>query len=141
MRRLTPIAAGQSDRSGGAPGGQVGGEERSADDDERRAHERGRIERAHGEEQSLQPPGDYEGHGEATGDVRTRRKFALGCGEYLANSLRAVHDLAASLGRGSQSVLRNAISARLSSAGRFNPYWWPGMARARVSGGFQPFGR
>ena len=40
-----------------------------------------------------------------------------------------------------QSVFRNAMSARLSSAAKFNPYRWPGMGRTRVSGGFHPLGR
>src|SRR5262245_49788270 len=38
-------------------------------------------------------------------------------------------------------VLRNASSARLSSAGRFKPNRWPGMGRAVVPGGLNPFDR
>lgn len=54
---------------------------------------------------------------------------------------RADRDLAAGPCAVIQSVLRNAISARLSSSDRFNPNGWPGMGRVRVPGGFQPFGR
>ena len=43
--------------------------------------------------------------------------------------------------RAGYSVLRNATSARLSSAGRFKPNGCPGIARVVTSGGFQPVGR